>query len=156
MKGLIIVIAAINLVGCLHTNKPPQDGFCTALKKFVDQKNCDESKSVILETCFMCGDSIFWKNCQSFDYPPGQAMCSFLLEHARTEFAQDNLKSALRCLSNKEHVPIQNALVILNDVAYHFTDIEGVKNDVIVSVIYQENKEHGLPTLKIETSSICY
>ena len=155
MKLNLILISILSIAGCSMNKKPTEDVFCSELRNFVDQKTCDNHKSVVLKTCFWCGDSIFWRQCDSFDFEPGQKLCSYLLVNARTEFPQDNLKRALQCFANDNFKPVQNAMEVLNDVEYHFIDVEGVKNDVIVSLYYQENTEDGLPTLKIETGSMC-
>lgn len=158
-KNICLSFLILLLISCSSSIKPDANysidsEYCNELKVFVDQRICDE-KTVVLETCFMCGDTFFKRFCEHFEYGPGIKFCSYLLKNARTEFPQQNLDKALMCLAGESYKPMKNVWQILNDVEYHFKEVKRLKNDVMVSVYFQKNEDKGYPTLKIQTEGFC-
>jgi hypothetical protein len=142
------------LVGCVSAKPRPVDVICGALKEFANSHDGTQAHSIILKTCWGCGDSLGWIHCESFDYEPGIKLCSVLLKSAQIEYAQDNLDRSIQCLADKAYYPIQNALVEKKHIIYNFVNVEGISDNTYITIEFDNNNENELPTLIIEVSGV--
>lgn len=81
------------------------DKLCTPLKAFVASVKIDESKTIEFHTSWGSNfndtkdAAIFAKRCIHYDFAPAKDVCTYLMEHGAVEFAGNNAKRALACLS---------------------------------------------------------
>jgi len=83
------------------------DPLCSPLRDFVRSVHPGETKVLEFHTSWGGNfkDSpapvIFAKRCNHYGYGPAEAVCAHLMEHGAIEFSDNNLKSAVMCLSPK-------------------------------------------------------
>ena len=140
------------LAGCSHHNAAAANHDCRPLLNFIGSHQPGEVKKIELEICWMCGDSLGWKRCQSFGDPAGKAYCQHLLKHAAFEFAQDNLNDALECLLRDSFQPFTGGMVRYHDVSYYLDTPTNDGGSKMVTVRFNDGTE-AVPKLTIEVGS---
>jgi hypothetical protein len=99
------------------------DGLCKPLKDFVGSVNPNETRVLKFHTIWGGGfngsdqDAMFEKACEHNEYGPAKGLCAYLIESGAVEFAGENAKSVIRCLSTNTHFP--NG--ILHGISYSLT-----------------------------------
>lgn len=99
----IVLIAA--QPSCLAVAKPAIDPVCAPLRQFVSSVSPGDTKSIELHTVWgggfkgETGATFGAKECDFFDYAPGELACKSLFEHSNIEFAGINALRAISCLS---------------------------------------------------------
>jgi len=81
---------------------------CGPLRRFVESVKPGETRRLEFHTSWLAdfkdsagADIVSAKRCMHFDYGPAKVVCAYLMEHSATEFADNNAKDAIRCLSKK-------------------------------------------------------
>lgn len=108
MKRPALAFAVVLAVLPLHASA--RDSLCGPLRAFVASVKPEESRSVVFRT--MWGGpfkdeakehpiAFLSKRCEHTDYAPAQAVCASLMTDGAVEFADNNFKEALQCLSRK-------------------------------------------------------
>ncbi|WP_267177653.1 hypothetical protein [Marinicella marina] len=137
------------LTACTVKKQQVKSELCPLLKNFANSIPVGETKQIVLETCWECENSLLWKKCESFEYEPAQAVCAYFLEYARTERPQYNLDKTIACLAEEDREPVKNAWIVMHDVELVFSSVNGVQDDVGISLEFDDAKHQGVPTLII-------
>ena len=83
------------------------DPLCAPLRAFVESVEPDEGRALEFHTSWGGNfkdspePAISAKRCNHFGYGEAEAVCAYLMEHGAVEFAGNNLKRAVMCLSPK-------------------------------------------------------
>jgi len=80
------------------------ESLCSSLREFVNSVKPGETREFTFYTSWGRGfdassEAIAAKGCSHGDYLPAQKVCDYLMEHGSVEFAENNVKQALGCLS---------------------------------------------------------
>ena len=86
------------------------ESLCTSLREFVSSVKPGETREFTFHTSWGQGfdaspDTTAAKGCSHGDYLPAQKVCDYLMEHGSIEFAGNNVKEALGCLSPETRLP---------------------------------------------------
>jgi len=138
-KFLISLILFSAAADCASAELEASNSLCTELKDFANTQTGDKPISVVLTTYW--GGYEYWKKCDSSRYKPGKKLCSYLQEHAHTEFPEDNLYNAAACLAKDTPKSYGNAILKLHHVTFSFINIEGVSEGIHVDLDF--NDENG-------------
>jgi hypothetical protein len=112
MKCLsVALVASITLLVAVSASA--QDGLCVPLRAFAASVKQGETKQLEFHTSWLKGfkdDSspsrtMVAKRCIDHGYAPAKAVCAYLLDNGAVEFAGNNVKRALECLSNTKFSP---------------------------------------------------
>jgi hypothetical protein len=99
------------------------DGLCKPLRDFVGSVKPNETRVLKFHTIWGGGfngsdqDTMFEKACEHNEYQPARVLCAYLMENGAVEFAGENAKSVISCLSSKTHFPGG----ILHGISYSLT-----------------------------------
>ncbi|HEU4653187.1 MAG TPA: hypothetical protein VFS47_04335, partial [Steroidobacteraceae bacterium] len=101
---MVVLLSGILVPGFAHA-----DPFCALLRKFVNSVEPGEKREFTFHTLWggdfkdshEDDDVIYAKRCIHNNYAPAKAVCDYLMEHGAVEFAGNNVKDAVRCLSPK-------------------------------------------------------
>jgi hypothetical protein len=92
----------------IHPTDSEAKGLCEPLRKFAESVKPNESKVLEFHTSWGSGfkDSddkltLSAKRCDHKGYEPAKAVCEYFMEHGATEFAGNNAKDAVMCLSER-------------------------------------------------------
>jgi hypothetical protein len=86
---------------------------CQPLRKFVASVQPGETRSFAFRTNWggsfkdeeTTEQGVFYsKRCEHHDYAPAKAACAYFMAHGPVEFADENLKLAVNCLSRESHL----------------------------------------------------
>jgi len=107
MKARLLSIAIF--LACLPAQAAPvkADPLCAPLRAFVASVKPDETKTLEFHTSWggnfkgATEPVVFAKRCNHYGYGPAETVCSSLMEHGSIEFAGNNLKRVVMCLSPK-------------------------------------------------------
>jgi hypothetical protein len=81
------------------------ESLCTSLREFVSSVKPGETREFTFHTSWggdfkdSSDQAIYAKRCNDGGYVPAQKVCDYLMEHGAVEFAGNNVKEALSCLS---------------------------------------------------------
>jgi hypothetical protein len=126
------------------------DALCKPLREFIGSVKPDETRVLKFHTIWGGGftgsdqDSMFEKACEHNQYGPAKRLCAFFLESGAVEFAGENAKSVISCLSSKTHFPSG----MLHSISYSLTfgtDNRGSH----VDVEYSQDEQLGGMVLSI-------
>ena len=105
---IALVLAALTVA--IPLTASARDEMCRPLRKFVASVQPGQTKSLEFHTHWGLGgftnlketeNSLSSKRCNSHDYAPAEAVCSYLMQNGAVEFAGENAKRALMCLSRR-------------------------------------------------------
>jgi len=104
MKGQLglVVMSALTAIPAVSR----AETLCEVLQEFVDSVKTDETRELTFRTSWG-GDFkdsseqevMFAKRCDHGGYAPAKMVCEYLMEKGAVEFAGNNVKDALACLS---------------------------------------------------------
>jgi hypothetical protein len=102
MKRHLVVVVLSALAGAPTARAA--ESLCTSLREFVSSVKSGETREFTFYTSWGRGfddspDVMAAKGCSHGDYLPAQKVCDYLMEHGSIEFAENNVKQALGCLS---------------------------------------------------------
>ncbi len=107
-RTLPVVLAALSL--WTHPTEAAVPGLCGPLRKFVESVAPNQLKTLEFHTSWGSDfkdsggePTIAAKRCIHNGYGPAKAVCAYLMQHGATEFAGNNAKDALVCLSRQTH-----------------------------------------------------
>jgi hypothetical protein len=89
----------------IHAALARTDQLCAPLRAFVASVKPDETKTLEFHTSWggnfkdSAEPVIFAKRCNHFGYAPAKSVCACLMEYGVTEFAGNNFRRAVMCLS---------------------------------------------------------
>jgi hypothetical protein len=99
------------------------DALCKPLREFIGSVKPDETHVLKFHSIWGGGftgsdqDTMFEKACEHNQYGPAKRLCAFFMESGAVEFAGENAKSVISCLSSKTHFPSG----ILHGISYSLT-----------------------------------
>jgi hypothetical protein len=126
------------------------DSLCKPLTEFIGSVKPDKTQALKFHTVWGGGftgsdqDTMFEKACEHNEYGPAKGLCAFFMENGAVEFAGENAKSVISCLSRKAHFPSG----ILHGISYSLTfgtDNRGSH----VDIEYSQDKQLGGMVLSI-------
>ena len=102
MKRHLIVVVLSAIAGAPTARGA--ESLCTSLREFVSSVKSGETREFTFYTSWGRGfdaspDTMAAKGCSHGDYPPAQKVCDYLMEYGSIEYAENNVKQALGCLS---------------------------------------------------------
>ena len=104
---------------------PTQDPLCTPLRAFASSVSAGQTRTVEFHTVWG-GDfksatarTLYATHCIDHGYQPAKLVCRVLMQHGAIEFAGNNAKSAVSCLSPATHFASPMYLDAL-DVSFSF------------------------------------
>lgn len=104
MKLTACLVALAGVVGPFAAKAAP-DPVCMPLRAFVVSVAPRESREVVFQTRWGSNfkgavePALVARRCTHGGYAPAKVLCSRLLKYGATEFADENIKDALACLS---------------------------------------------------------
>jgi hypothetical protein len=122
MKHAVVATFPLALVA-VTSPSIAADGLCKPLRDFVRSVKPDETRVLEFHTIWGGGfngadqDTMFEKACEHNEYVPAKVLCAYLMENGAVEFAGENVKSVISCLSPKTHFPSG----ILHAISYSLT-----------------------------------
>jgi hypothetical protein len=99
------------------------DAMCKPLREFIGSVKPRETHVLKFHTIWGGGfngsdqDTMFEKSCEHNEYGPAKGLCAYLMESGAVEFAGENAKSVISCLSSKAHF----ASGMLHGISYSLT-----------------------------------
>jgi len=103
MKDILITV--LLAVATCATGSAHADPMCPPLRAFVASVKPSETKELTFHTLWggnfkaESEPAAYAKRCIHNDYASAKSVCSFLMDHGAVEFAGNNVKRALSCLS---------------------------------------------------------
>ena len=104
MRNWMLVVAGLFVATPLA--EAADSDLCGPLRRFVESVKPDETRRLEFHTSWGADfkDSagayaMSARRCMHFNYGPAKVVCAYLMEHGATEFAGNNAKDAIRCLS---------------------------------------------------------
>ncbi len=103
-RNIVIPVAGIiSLAACLPASAAIE--LCEPLRAFAASVNPGESRVLKFHTIWGGNfkdrdqEAVGAKRCEHSNYPPAVAVCTYLMKYGMIEFAGQNAKAALECLS---------------------------------------------------------
>lgn len=137
--------------GMTASAREKTDKYCSNIASFMKSVKPDETRGVTLRT--------FWgmrteegqvvmgsRTCEHNGYEPGKKLCAYLIEHSSAEFAGENAKRILNCLSPAQ--PVRKDLRI-NSGSFT-TSFGSEERGVVVNLDVLPDKEPGEMVLRLE------
>jgi hypothetical protein len=127
------------------------ESLCEAQREFVSSVQRGETREFTFHTSWDADfkdsseDAIYAKRCNHDRYAPAKKVCEYLMEHGAVEFAGNNVKDALACLSPETR--LARALG-LHRASFSFsfgTDDRGA----LVEIEFSEDQEVGGMAFKV-------
>ena len=138
-------------IAVLATSAPAADSLCGPLQDFVASEMAGETHVLKFHTIWGGGfkgsddDTFFEKRCEHYAYDPARAVCAYLMEHGAVEFAGENAKVAISCLSAKTRFSSGTELHAISFSLSYGTDNRGSN----VEIEYSQDFELGGMVLAI-------
>jgi len=135
------------------------DPMCAAIQEFAHAQKDKTAHTVELLTdwggLYSAPGVIASKQCLDGDYLPGKNLCKYLIgDNTSTEFAQDNLGRALRCLSSKPFTGPADVYSELLHVRYSSVGPPVLPENIAVTLELNLDRKDGPPSLKITSERI--
>lgn len=147
-------VLAIVLPLCVLADNPQAvaaDGLCAPLRAFIASVKPGEIHSLSFHTIWGGGfkgsdeSSFYEKGCEQNSYEPAKGVCADLMENGSVEFAGENAKRAISCLSTKTRF---SSGTLLHGISFSMT--VGTDNrGSHVDIRYAEDEEWGGMVLTI-------
>jgi len=100
------MLVVVGLFGAMPLAEAADVDLCGPLRRFVESVKPGETRRLEFHTSWgadfkdsASADAVSAKRCMHFDYGPAKVVCVYLMENGATEFAGNNAKDAIRCLS---------------------------------------------------------
>lgn len=147
------VAIALMLGGCVGQAVKP-DAMCPEIARFANASTDYEAHSVVLRTSWGSGfdnnpEHLYEIECTHSDYGPGRMLCAYLMEDASIEFASNNFRRALSCLSAHGRDIGAGVDIIRLDGEFSSSSARGVDDDVKVSIEFDDEDRDEPPSLRI-------
>jgi len=106
MRSCIVELVVVTLFVALPAGGAVPD-LCGPLRHFVESVKPGDTRRLEFHTSWggdfkdsaADPDTLSAKRCLHFNYGPAKEVCTYLMEHGATEFAGNNAKDAVMCLS---------------------------------------------------------
>ena len=145
-----VILAALSLSS--HPTEAAVPGLCGPLRKFVESVKPDQLKTLKFHTSWGSDfkdsggePTIAAKRCVHNGYGPAKAVCAYFMGHGAAEFAGNNAKDALVCLSQKTHFADRLVLDGIEISLTYGTEQRGS----LVDIKYLPDERHGGMVLSI-------
>lgn len=142
-RALAIVLPLLALAG--NPQAMAADGLCAPLRAFIASVKPGEDHSLSFHTIWGGGfkgsdeSNLYEKGCEHNSYEPAKAVCADLMENGAVEFAGENAKRAISCLSPKTRFSRGTSLHGISFSLSYGTDQRGSN----VEIRYAEDDEWG-------------
>ena len=161
LRRSLLLLLPIGMAGCASTWPPRSDLMCDEIARFANSSSDHALHTVELETDwsgrFVADpDVLAAKNCTHNTYPPGVALCNYLMKNTSTEFAVINFKRALTCLEGASQY---GGGTKATDVKYLHGKVSSyaarhAEEDVRVDLEFSTGSDEAPPILKISAQRL--